>query len=149
MTEELDPITPTEPETGDPIFYIKMINGDDVFCMLRATEQFLIMKDPMVITSSIDVQGNKFMSLHRWAPFAADPVIKVVPANVMVCEPLSDSMSQYYWVSVVRHQKEFDPELNAAAKRATEVVAGDNKAVSDLEEKMVLSRTVPFTNTKN
>lgn len=88
--------------------------GDDIIAeMLNEDEQFIILKDPLVIKYAISMRGGMAVQLKPYGIFSSDSIFSFKKDCILSSCYAKQNMEDYYKLSVEISRDEFVPEVDA------------------------------------
>jgi len=88
--------------------------GDDIIAeMLDEDDDFIILKDPLIIKYAFSMKGGMYIQLKYYGMFSSDSIFSFKKSSVCsTCYP-KDNMTKYYMLSVDISKDELLPDVDA------------------------------------
>ena len=150
VTTETEQVKESEEQPLEPVQFFKIITGEELFGVIAYPEHngWRVM-NPMVVNEIIDGQGNRLLLLHRWIPFLDRHSVSLSSKHVIVSEPASAEMCEYFHLTVKKHQEKIDQHVKDATMEAVSDFNKPGAMDKELKEKLAMSHILPASNTKN
>ena len=89
-------------------------SGDDIIAeMLDEDEEFIILKDPLIIKYAFSTKGGMYIQLKYYGMFSSDSIFSFKKSSICsACYP-KDNMAEYYGLSVEISKEELIPDVDA------------------------------------
>ena len=89
-------------------------SGDDIIAeMLDEDEEFIILKDPLIIKYAFSTKGGMYIQLKYYGIFSSDSIFSFKKSSICsTCYP-KDNMMEYYRLSVEVTKEELIPDVDA------------------------------------
>ena len=89
-------------------------SGDDIIAeMLDEDEEFIILKDPLIIKYAFSMKGGMYIQLKYYGMFSSDCIFSFKKTAISsTCYP-KDNMIEYYSLSVEISKEELIPDVDA------------------------------------
>lgn len=115
----------------DNVFYMKLMNGDDIVCQLEKEDeehQLYIVTEPLKVNYNFSSEyGRMFLGLSRWIPLVESPYITIYFDHVVAMAKLQEEMNDFYANAIVDSEDELDEDEESAMEMMFKTVSANTQ----------------------